>query len=160
MRYLWRFPFSQHFRSNQLKWKWTRGSKGNFPENTDGLRRNSTFSFPTGWNGNYRSICRKLKFLLRANLLALTPIRFIYPRSTNEIASFSPACKKPFPFAGKFPEFQTENVGYMESAPGVCCFVLFYGVSCNISNTGESVSSGYPTPRRELEKRRVTPIIM
>ena len=31
-----------------------------FPEQTDNLRRYSALSVPTGWKGNYRSICGKI----------------------------------------------------------------------------------------------------
>ena len=70
-----RIPFSKNFSLVQPieMHNGTRGSNGNFPEQTDDLRRCSTSSVPTGWNGNYRCICIIFPFLLLANLLALTP---------------------------------------------------------------------------------------
>ena len=61
------------------------------------LRRYSTFSVPTSWNGNYRSICTKFPFLLLELTLASCAIKWGF-WSTNEIASFSLTWKKAFLF--------------------------------------------------------------
>ena len=42
----------------------TCGSTGNFLEQMDNLWRYSTFPVPSGWNGNYHSICTEFPFLL------------------------------------------------------------------------------------------------
>ena len=56
----------------------------NFPEQTDYLRRYFSFCIPTGWNGNYRSICTKFPFLLLALTLRIVPSREVF-LSTKEI---------------------------------------------------------------------------
>ena len=82
-----------------------------FPEKTDDLRRYSTFSSPTGWNGNYISIGAKISISTACesahtytNFLGYhdPPMRLQVFRLHGKSLSFR---------HGKFPEFQTENFG-------------------------------------------------
>ena len=76
----------------------THREKGHALEQTEDLRRYSTFSVPTDWSGNYRSICRKFEFLL----LTLTQASGAFMLGSFICLSF---------WNQKFLEFQTENFG-------------------------------------------------
>ena len=75
----------------------TRGSNGNYPEQMEHLRRYSTFSTLTDWNGSYCSICTKFPFLLLPNLLALTPTSCAII-TDERFCKFFARVEKAFPF--------------------------------------------------------------
>ena len=83
---------------------------------TDDLWMYSSFSVPTGHNGNYRSVCTKFCCLLVPSLCH--HVHFFL--STNEIASLERMEKKVFPFDTKnFRNFQPKILANWK-APLLC----------------------------------------